>query len=151
MIVSDHAPYTREEKDPGWINIWESQSGAPTIETLLPLLLNKVNEGKITLQNLVRVTSERTAQVFGIYPRKGAIRVGSDADFVIVDLNKIATVDKKRMYSKARELTPYDGWKVKGWPVMTVVRGQVVMKAGEVVGKPGYGKFISSQETEGAK
>lgn len=146
MIVSDHAPYTREEKDPGWTNIWKAQSGAPTIETLLPLLLNKVNEGKLTLETLVRVTSERTAQVFGVYPRKGAIRVGSDADFAIIDLNKVVTVDKKTMYSKARELTPYDGWKVRGWPVMTIVRGQVVMKDGDVIGEPGYGEFISPQK-----
>jgi dihydropyrimidinase/allantoinase len=146
MIVSDHAPYTREEKDPGWTNIWKAQSGAPTIETLLPLLLNKVNEGKLTLETLVRVTSERTAQVFGVYPRKGTIRVGSDADFAIVDLNKVVTVDKKTMYSKARELTPYDGWKVRGWPVMTIVRGQVVMKDGDVIGEPGYGEFISPQK-----
>jgi dihydroorotase (multifunctional complex type) len=145
MVVSDHAPYTKEEKNPGWIEIWKAQSGAPTIETLLPLLLNKVNEGKLALETLVRVTSERTAQVFGVYPKKGTIRVGSDADLVIVDLNKIVTIDKGQMYSKARELTPYDGWKVRGWPVMTIVRGCIVMKDGEIIGKPGYGEFISPQ------
>jgi dihydropyrimidinase/allantoinase len=147
MVVSDHAPYTKEEKDPGWIEIWKAQSGAPTIETLLPLLLNKVNEGKLALETLVRVTSEKTAKVFGVYPRKGAIKLGSDADLVIVDLNKIMTIDKGKMYSKARELTPYHGWRVRGWPIMTIVRGCVVMKEGEVVGKPGYGEFISPQRS----
>lgn len=143
IIASDHAPYTKEEKEPGWEDIWKSQSGSPTIETMLPLLLNGVNEGKISLKTLVRVTSERTAQIFGVYPKKGAIQTGADADLVIVDLDRRVKIDKEKMYSKARDLTPYDGWKVKGWPIMTIVRGEVVMKDGDVVGKPGYGEFVS--------
>ena len=143
MVVSDHAPWTKDEKELGWHEIWKAQSGAPTIETMLPLLLQKVNEGQLSLETLVRVTSSRTAQVFGVYPRKGVISVGSDADFVVVDLNKTMTVEKGKMYTKARAFTPYDGWNVKGWPVMTIVRGRVVMEDGEVIGKPGYGEFVA--------
>lgn len=143
IIVSDHAPYSREDKEPGWENIWNAQSGSPEIETMLPLLLNKVNEDKLSLETLARVTSETPAKIFGVYPKKGTIQVGSDADIVIVDLKRFVTIDRNRMYSKAGDLTPYDGWKVKGWPIMTILRGEVIMKDGEVMGKPGNGEFIS--------
>lgn len=147
MVVSDHAPYSKEDKEAGWDDIWQAQSGSPTIETMLPLLLNAVNEGRLSLERLTRVTSEGAARIFGLYPRKGAIQVGSDADIVVVDLNRTVRINKRRMYSRARDLTLYDGWKVKGWPVMTIVRGEVVMRDGEVVGKPGYGEFISPLKT----
>jgi len=147
IIASDHAPYTKEEKEAGRDDIWKAPAGAPTIETMLPLLLNKVNEGKISLETLTKATSEQVAKIFGLYPKKGVIQVGSDADLVIVDLNRTMKIDKEKMYSKARENTPYDGWKLKGWPIMTMVRGEVVMEDGEVIGKQGYGSFVSPLRT----
>ncbi|MFH0897305.1 MAG: allantoinase AllB [Candidatus Bathyarchaeota archaeon] len=143
MVVSDHAPYSKEDKEDGWSDIWKAQSGSPTIETMLPLLLNEVNEGRLSLETLTRVTSERAARIFGVYPKKGTIQVGSDADIVIVDIHRTVRIDKAKMQSKARELTLYNGWKVKGWPIMTILRGEVIMKEGEIIGKPGYGKFVS--------
>jgi allantoinase len=143
IIVSDHAPYRIDEKEAGWSDIWKAQSGAPTIETMLQLLLTKVNEGKLSLERLVKVTSENVAKIFNIFPKKGVIQVGSDADFVIVDLHKKIRLDKTKMYSKARDLNIYDGIEVEGCPVLTLVRGEVVMRDGIVYGQPGYGEFIT--------
>ncbi len=145
IVVSDHAPYSKEDKEPGWYDIWKAQSGSPTIEIMLPLLLDKVNEGRLSLEILTKVLSERAAKIFGIYPKKGALLVGSDADIVVVDINRTVRIDRERMYSKARDLTLYDGWNVKGWPIMTILRGEIVMREGEVIGKPGNGKFVSPQ------
>ena len=116
---------------------------------MLPLMLNAVSEGRISLEMLSRAMSEKTAKIFGVYPRKGAIQVGADADLVVVDLKRTVKIDKNRMFSKARDLTPYDGWEVKGYPVMTLVRGIVVMREGEVTGKPGCGVFISPMKSKG--
>lgn len=143
IVATDHAPYTKEEKDVGWDNIWRAFAGAPQIETMLPLLLTNVNEGKLPLQKLAKIISESVAKIFGVYPKKGAIQVGSDADFVVVDLKKEQKIRAEKMYTKAKDLTLYDGWRVRGVPIITIVRGTLVMKDGEVAGKPGYGNFIT--------
>jgi allantoinase len=143
VLASDHAPYAPHEKLEGYEDIWKSQSGAPQLETTLPLMLTKINEGYIDIQRLVEVMSENPAKIFGVYPKKGSIHVGSDADFTIVDMKKEATIDPSEMYSKARDLTPYNGWKVKGVPVKTIVRGVVVMDEGEIIGELGFGKIVT--------
>jgi allantoinase len=143
IVASDHAPYTKEEKDVGWDNIWRAFAGAPQLETMLSLLLTKVNEGKLSLRKLTKIVSESVAKIFAVYPKKGVIQVGSDADFIVVDLKKEQKISTEKMYSKAKDITLYDGWKVKGVPTMTIVRGTLVMKDGEVIGKPGYGNFTT--------
>lgn len=147
IIASDHAPYTREEKDVGWKDIWRALSGTPQIELMLPLLLTEVRRGRISLERLVEVTSEAVARTFGIFPMKGAIQVGSDADLVIADLEAEGEIDAERLYTKARDITIYHGWGVQGMPTTTIVRGEVVMEGGDVVGEPGHGRFISPIET----
>ena len=142
VLASDHAPYAPHEKLEGYNDIWKSQSGSPQLETTLPLMLTKINEGHLSIQRLVEVMSENPAKIFGVYPMKGSIQVGSDADFTIVDMKKETIIDPSVMYSKARDLTPYNGWKVKGVPVKTVVRGAVVMDEGEIIGEIGYGKIV---------
>jgi len=104
--------------------------------------LTAVNEGKLTLDKLVRITSYNPARIFGVFPRKGVIQVGSDADLVIVDMNKEETITNETTYTRVG-WTPYHGRKVKGVPVTTIVRGKVVMRDGKVVGKPGDGEFIT--------
>jgi allantoinase len=143
VIASDHAPYTVEEKEAGWKNIFEARSGGPGVETTLPLLLNCVNEDRIGLNRLVELFAANPAKVLGLYPQKGAIAVGSDADLVIVDLNQESKIDAQSLHSK-QKISPFDGMKVKGIPVMTIVRGNIVMEEGEIVVKPGIGKFITS-------
>jgi dihydroorotase len=132
MLSTDHAPHLPEEKAR---DIWSAPAGAPGVETLLPLMLDQVNKGRLTLSELVRMTSLRPAQAYGLYPRKGAVRMGSDGDFTLVDLKKRYTLRAEEMLSKARQ-NPFDGVTVTGMPVATVVRGQVVAREGKIVGQP---------------
>jgi len=142
-IGTDHAPHVRAAKERGWADIFEAPAGAPGLETMLPLLLTRVAEGALTLEALANVASARAARLFGLHPRKGGIRVGADADLVVVDLERTQTLDSARMYTKQREAAKlFHGRKVQGVPVMTLVRGQVVMRDGEVVGAPGHGRLV---------
>ena len=141
VVGTDHAPHTREEKDVGWQDMWKAPGGEPQIQDCLRLFLTAVNEGKTTLDQVVRLTSYNPARIFGVYPRKGVIQVGSDADLVIIDMDKEETISNETTYTKVG-WTPYDGWRVKGVPTHTIVRGKVVMQNGEVMGEPGYGEFV---------
>lgn len=100
---------------------------------MLPLLINEVAQGRLTHEQVVRITAENPARVFGLYPRKGALQVGSDADLVIVDPRKNMLIRNEDQYTKA-EVTPFDGWSVTGTPLLTMLRGHVVMREGKVVG-----------------
>ena len=140
-VATDHTPFSKEEKEIGYDDILDAPNGIPGLELFLPLLLNGVNEGWLTLERLAEVTSENPARVFGLYPKKGAIRVGSDADLIIVDLDKETTIRNEDQISECG-WTPYDGYEVKGAPTTSVLRGRVVMEDGKVVGKKGYGEYI---------
>jgi len=134
IIGSDHAPHSREEKDQEYPN---SPSGMPGVQTLVPIMLNHINEGKLTLNRFVELTSSNPAKLFGI-KNKGSIEVGNDADFTIIDMQKEQTIEDSWINSKCG-WTPYNGMKVKGWPIMTIIRGEIVMREGEVtepIGKP---------------
>jgi allantoinase len=142
-LGSDDGAHEKENKEKGWENIWEAGSGAIGVETMLPVMLSEgVNKNRISIQKLVSLLSENPAKIFGIYPQKGVIQVGSDADVVIVDMEKEYVIEAEKLHSKEKH-TPYDGLKVKGIPVLTLVRGEVVMDNGEVKGKPGDGKFVT--------
>jgi dihydroorotase len=141
LVGTDHAPHTKEEKDIGWKDMWKSPGGEPQIQDYLSLFLTAVNEGKLTLDKLVRITSYNPARIFGVYPRKGVIQPGSDADLVIVDMDREEQITNETTYTRVG-WTPYHGRKVKGVPIYTIVRGKVVMENGKVVGKPGDGEFV---------
>lgn len=132
-IATDHAPHTREEKVKP--SIWDVQSGFPGVETCLPLFLTAVNQGRMGLLQFVRLACENPARIYGLYPLKGVIRVGSDADVALVDMERESKIEAAALHSK-NKISPYDGWKVKGVPIMTLLRGQVVMRDGEPVGPP---------------
>ncbi len=143
IVASDHAPGTRAEKEVGWKDIWAAQTGVPGIETMLPLMLGEgFARGRLTLERLVDALCTRPAKIFGLYPRKGIIREGSDADLVIVDLKKEVTIRAEKLHYKVG-WTPYEGMKIKGAPVMTISRGIVIAEDGEVQAKPGRGLFLS--------
>ncbi len=143
LIATDHAPHTKEEKEVGWKNMWKSPGGTTSLEWYLSLFLTEVNNGKFGLERLVQLTSENPAKIFGVYPRKGAISPGSDADLVIVDMKKERVLSGEKMYTKVG-WNPYAGRRVRGLPETTLVRGTVVMQDyGEVVGKPGYGEYVA--------
>jgi len=140
VLASDHAPYTKEEKEKGWDNIFDAPSGGVVIETTLPLMLDAVNNDKISLERLVEVFSTNPAQINGLYPKKGDILVGSDADVVICDMNKPFEIKGENLKT-IQKITPYEGMKGMGLPIMTLVRGKVVYEDGQVIGKPGNGVF----------
>ena len=129
VLGSDHAPHTREEKDHPYP---ESHSGMTGVQTLVPLMLDHVNAGRLSLQRFVDLTSHGPARLFGLRG-KGRLAVGYDADLTIVDLGRTETITDAWIESRSR-WTPYAGTKVKGWPAGTVVRGRRVMWEGEILG-----------------
>ncbi len=142
-IATDHAPSTRAQKDEG--DIWEVHFGLPGVETTLTMLLNGMNEGWLTLQRLVEVSAEAPARIYGLYPRKGSLQVGADADMVVVDLSRERVLRDDDVISRAA-WTPYAGRRVRGRPLMTFVRGRLVAEEGRPVGEPGWGTFVSRTE-----
>jgi dihydroorotase len=130
VIGSDHAPHTLEEKQRPYPT---SPSGMPGVQTLLPLLLNHMAEGRLTLQRLIDLTSAGAQRVFNI-AGKGRIALGYDADFTVVDLKAERRIEKDWLASKSG-WSPFEGMTIKGWPMMTIVRGSLVMRDGELQGK----------------
>lgn len=144
FCVTEHAPHAKGDVEIGKEDMWKCHTGPLGIQEFLPLMLTAVNEGKITLEKLVQVTSENSSKFFGLYPKKGSITVGADADFTVIDLGKADVIKNEKVLSKCG-WTPWDGYKVKGVPVYTIVRGKIVMEDGEVIGKPGDGEFMGGR------
>jgi len=140
-LGTDHCALTKDLKNKTG-DLWHCVPGFPGVATLLPVMLSEgVNKGRISLEKMVEVCSYNTAKTFALYPKKGAVKVGSDADLVIVDLDKRVKVTPEILKSSS-DYTLYDGWEFRGWPSLTMVRGTVVMEEGEIVGKPGTGEYI---------
>jgi allantoinase len=143
VIGTDHAPFHEQEKAPFFDNVLEARSGIIGLEQHVPVLLTAVAGGKLTLRALVRMVSETPARLFGLWPRKGRIAVGADADLTVVDLSAEWVHDHRHLHSKARATARiYDGMRFRGLPVMTVVRGRIVMRQGRIEGTPGWGQWI---------
>jgi allantoinase len=140
MIATDHSPHTKEEKSKS--NIWEEIPGWPGVETLVPLMLNEVNKGTITLNEVARYMSENPARVWSVYPTKGCLSIGSDGDLTIVDLKIEWKIRAEDLHSKNKPPTPFEGWTVKGVPVYTIVGGRVVMEKGRI-NEDSRGKLVS--------
>ena len=143
VIGADVSPSTMKSKD---VDMWKAPfvpMGVANCSTqILPVLLSEgVNKRGLSLERVVQVSSYNPARYYGIYPQKGTIGVGSDADFAIVDLNKEVTWSASMAPSNA-DWSIYEGWKFKGWPVLTILRGKVIMENGKIVEEPGYGKYI---------
>ncbi len=132
-IATDHSPHTREEKLKD--NIWDAIPGFCGVETAVPLILTEVNKGRLTLNQYVKVASEGPAKVFNLYPQKGCLRIGSDADLTIVDMDKEAVIQAEKLHSK-NKVTPFEGFQVKGMPIATIVRGNIVMRNGKIESQP---------------
>jgi allantoinase len=140
ILASDHAPYTKEEKERGWDNIFDAPSGGVVIETTLSLMLDAVNRELISLDRLIDVFSSNPARMNGLYPKKGVLMIGSDADIVVVDMKKPFHIKGENLQT-IQKITPYEDIKGIGTPIMTLVRGNVVYENGQIVGKPGKGEF----------
>ena len=130
-IGSDHAPHLKENKQKEYP---DSPSGMPGVQTLIPVMLNHVNEGRLKLDQLVKLLCENPTDIFGI-KNKGFIKKDFDADFTIIDLDKIIEIKNEKIESKCA-WSPFDGYKFKGTPVATIVNGQIKMKNGKILGDP---------------
>lgn len=137
VIGTDHAPHTPEEKMAGdpMGDIWKAAAGWPGVETNVPLMLTQINAGRMSLGHYVKVQAEGPARAWNLWPRKGNLNRGADGDVTVVDMRKESTIDKERLHSKSK-VSPFHGFRVKGVPVYTIVRGTVVMKNGEIYGNP---------------
>lgn len=139
IISTDHAPHLPEEKRREVI--WDCAPGFPGVETSMRLMLTEVARGRMQLADYVRMACTAPAKAFGLYPRKGAIQVGSDADVVLVDLNRRSSIAAANLHSIGNG-TPFEGFETIGLAVMTLVRGEVVAEGGKPVGRPGWGRSV---------
>jgi dihydroorotase len=125
IIATDHAPHTRQEKTRA--DIWTVDCGFPGVETQMPLMLTEVSRGRATIEDYVRWSAESPAKIWGLYPRKGTLTVGSDADIAIVDVDREWTIDDAKIQSRSK-ISPWHGRKATALPIHTLVRGRFVMK-----------------------
>lgn len=139
VLASDHVVRPRDTKDP---NIWKASAGFPGVATTLPILLSEgVNRRGMPIERVVDLMSTTPARAFGMYPRKGVIMPGADADLTVVDLDHEEVVDGARL-GPATGYSPYDGMRLKGFPVLTIVGGEVVMQDRQIIRKPGVGGYV---------
>lgn len=139
-LVLEHAPHTEADIASGWSDHFNIPLGETGVQEMVPMILTAVNEGHITLKDVVRLCSETPAKIFGLHPRKGTIEVGADADFTVVDMHAPGEYRDEDAASKVG-YTSWQGMPYMGRPEYTVVRGTIVMSRGTIVGEKGYGKM----------
>jgi len=140
MVASDHAPQTLEDKI-STRDIWKVRAGSPLLDIGFALMLDAVSRGVLSYCDLARTMAEQPAQVFGLFPSKGRLQVGSDADIVVVDPTAGFTVDSRKFKSKIK-YSAFDGRRLVGRPVMTFVLGRLAARDGDLVGHPGMGRLV---------
>jgi dihydropyrimidinase len=142
VVSTDHCSFTRKQKDMWGGDFRKIPFGLPGVETLLPILMTYgVDEGRFPIMRLIEVLCSNPARLFGLYPRKGTIRVGSDADLIVIDPDRKVKVAPETLHMNC-DYSPYDGLTLKGFPDMTIQRGRVIVRDGEFLGKPGGGQFL---------
>lgn len=139
IIATDHAPHTETEQRE--TDVWRAPGGFIGLETMLPLMLTEVGKGRLTLEDLVRLTAWRPASIWKIADRKGHLGIGADADFNLVDLDAPGVIEESRLHSR-HAITPYVGWKTTAAVRATYLRGTLIAKEGQVVGSP-TGRFVT--------
>ncbi|MCM3245779.1 MULTISPECIES: dihydroorotase family protein [Cytobacillus] len=150
FVGTDHAPYEiATEKDYPGATIWNTFPGIPGVETMVPILVSEgLNKGRLSLSRFVEVTSRNAAIHYGIYPKKGSMEIGSDADFTVIDLEKEYVIDEQKTESMAK-YNPLHGMKLKGKPVQTIIRGTVIFDEDKgIVGEAGYGEYVPRQSIQ---
>jgi dihydropyrimidinase len=147
-IGTDHAPWTREQKLHPSHDITNLRPGVNNLQVMLPLLYSEgVVKGKISIEQFVALTSTNSAKIFGLYPQKGTIVVGSDADLVLWDPTVTRVIRGEDMNSRAG-FSVYEGMEVTGWPFITIRRGEVVYQNGKIIAQPGSGQLIKRSRTQ---
>lgn len=148
-IATDHCPFALgTDKQKGKDDFTKCPNGAPGIEERIPLMFSEgVMKNRINLNKFVELCCTNPAKMFGLYPKKGTIQVGSDADIVIIDAEKEVTITHSNLHSNV-DYSAYEGIKLKGYPVMTISRGEIIVKDNKFIGKKGYGKFIKRSKVD---
>ncbi len=136
-VGTDHGAKKKEHKGD---NIWKAAPGFPGIETLFPLMLTEGIRHGLTVSQISEILSANNARTFGLFPKKGTINIGSDADLVLVDMNKTVTLRSENLHTTG-DFTPYEGMEVTAWPMTTILRGKVIIKNNELINK-GHGEFV---------
>jgi dihydropyrimidinase len=150
-IATDHAPWTRQQKLDPTLSIARLRPGVNNLQVMLPLLYSEgVDQGKLSLEQFVALTSTNAARLFGLYPRKGAIAVGSDADLVLWAPTERRRVEGSALFSRAG-FSVYEGMEVTGWPMVTLRRGHVVFDEGEITAEPGSGMLLPRHARTGGR
>ncbi|MGG5822169.1 dihydroorotase [Falsiroseomonas sp. HW251] len=147
ILGTDHAPHAMEEKQHA--SFWDNACGFPGVETSMRLMLTFAHEGRMSVEQYVRMASAAPARAFGLYPRKGVIQPGADADIAIVDPAQRKVIRGAELHSERSRFTPFDGMETVGGPVATIVRGRVVMRDGQVLDAPGWGRMERPQMPKG--
>jgi len=141
-IATDHCPFNSLQKAEHKDDFTKMPLGLAGVETLLPLIYNfGVKQGRISVSQMVQLLSTNPAMIFGMYPQKGILQPGSDGDVTIFDPRKEMIVTNSMLHSKV-DYSPYEGMKIKGWPVRTILRGKTIVKDGKYTGKHSDGKFV---------
>lgn len=144
-IGSDHAPYTTATKATGSRNIFDAPFGMPGVETMFPLMFTEgVCGGRLSIVDMVKVMSENTAKIFGLYPRKGVLRTGSDADILLIEPEATATICASKLRSRA-DYTCFEGWPIRGRLVRSFLRGRPLISEGKLGQSAGYGTYLARQ------
>ncbi|MGH7921576.1 MAG: amidohydrolase family protein, partial [Candidatus Dormibacteraceae bacterium] len=145
---TDHAPWRLAQKLDPALDVRTARQGVADLETMLPMLLSEgVRTGRLSLSRFVEATSTNAAKLFGLYPRKGTIAIGADADLVAWDLDETRTIEGAAMRSRA-DYSVYDGWDVTGWPAYVLSRGDLVLDRGEIHAVPGRGRWLARDTTQ---
>ncbi len=141
LIATDHAPWTREQKLNPDLSITRLRPGISALQFMLPMFFSEgVGKRGVSLERFVDLTSTKAARIMGLYPRKGVIQAGSEADIVIFDPERTTEIRAEDDHSRS-DFTPYEGWAMTGWPTETIRRGQLVYESGEILGRAGEGQL----------
>jgi dihydroorotase-like cyclic amidohydrolase len=142
VVGSDHGAHTREEKELGWTDMYAAPGGSPFIEHYLRMMLTQVNSGRLTLERVVELCSRSPARLAGYYPRKGSISVGADADLVVLDMDHEEVLHATNSHYRCGWMSS-EGLASKGRPTMTIRRGEIIMRDGEVTAAAGSGQVLT--------
>lgn len=144
IVTTDHSTYLVAEKERGWEGVWRSPSGAPGVQTLLPLMMTAALQGRLPVEQVIRLISAEPARLFNLAPRKGTIAPGADADICLYDPRPATVMRREAMWSQARDVDKlYEDMPLQGQVVATLSRGRLVFREGEILARAGSGGFIA--------
>ena len=145
-VTTDHSPFAVDEKEKARTDIWAAPPGAPGIEELVPGMLDAVAQNKVSLEQAIQLISTNGARRFGLYPQKGVIAEGADADLILVDLKQETKIDRSKLFTQAKYCDYlYEGMTFQGKVLKTLLAGKVIFSDGEITGQAGDGQFVRSK------